>query len=260
MDLIFIGVVSFLAAGLTFFTGFGLGTILLPVFALFFPIPTAVAATAVVHLINNLFKSFLTFKQTNWKVAVNFSIPAVIAAAFGAYLLIFIDRLPVAFSYEFGSDDIEVQAVALVVGVIIVSFAFFEFLPKTRAISFSPKFIPLGGLISGFFGGLTGNQGALRSAFLLRAKLSKESFVATSAVAALLVDLTRIFVYGNASFFLLVGQSEAIVQPVLVATIGALAGATFSRRWLSKTSLRFVEILTATMMVVIGILLILGLI
>jgi uncharacterized membrane protein YfcA len=47
---------AFLASGLTFFSGFGLGTLLLPAFALFFPIEQAVALTAVVHFLNGLFK------------------------------------------------------------------------------------------------------------------------------------------------------------------------------------------------------------
>ena len=53
-------IVLYLAAlavsGLTLFSGFGLGTLLMPVFAIFFPIEIAVAMTAVVHLANNLFK------------------------------------------------------------------------------------------------------------------------------------------------------------------------------------------------------------
>ncbi len=51
--------VALLASGLTLFSGFGLGTLLLPAFALFFPVEIAVAATAIVHLINNLFKLLL---------------------------------------------------------------------------------------------------------------------------------------------------------------------------------------------------------
>jgi len=35
--------VAFIASGLTFFSGFGLGTLLLPAFALFFPAEHAVA-------------------------------------------------------------------------------------------------------------------------------------------------------------------------------------------------------------------------
>lgn len=55
MELVLIGVAAFLTSGLTLFSGFGLGTILMPVFALFFPVPLAIAATAVVHFANNIF-------------------------------------------------------------------------------------------------------------------------------------------------------------------------------------------------------------
>ena len=37
--------VALLVAGLTLFSDFGLGTLLMPAFALFFPVPVAVAAT-----------------------------------------------------------------------------------------------------------------------------------------------------------------------------------------------------------------------
>jgi uncharacterized membrane protein YfcA len=63
MVYIIICVSAFLASALTLFSGFGLGTLLLPVFSLFFPIQTAVALTAVVHLLNNLFKLALLGKH-----------------------------------------------------------------------------------------------------------------------------------------------------------------------------------------------------
>ena len=49
MELILIGLAALFTSALTLFSGFGLGTILMPVFALFFPLPLAIAATAVVR-------------------------------------------------------------------------------------------------------------------------------------------------------------------------------------------------------------------
>ena len=43
MELIIISLVAFLTAILTFFSGFGLCNILMPVFALFFPVDIAIA-------------------------------------------------------------------------------------------------------------------------------------------------------------------------------------------------------------------------
>ncbi|MFW6290263.1 MAG: hypothetical protein ACOC0R_04780 [Mariniphaga sp.] len=54
-ELIIISIAAFFTAVLTFFSGFGLGTILMPVFALFFPVDIAIALTGVVHFTNNLF-------------------------------------------------------------------------------------------------------------------------------------------------------------------------------------------------------------
>jgi len=51
MDYFVIALVAFTASLLTFFSGFGLGTLLTPAFALFFPINLAVALTAIVHFL-----------------------------------------------------------------------------------------------------------------------------------------------------------------------------------------------------------------
>lgn len=51
-----IALAASLTAGLTLYSGFGLGTLLMPVFAIFFPVEMAVVATAIVHVTNNVFK------------------------------------------------------------------------------------------------------------------------------------------------------------------------------------------------------------
>ncbi len=80
MDYALITLTSLVVSGLTLFSGFGLGTLLMPAFALFFPVPTAIAATAVVHLANNLFKLGLVGRQADWRVVARFSLPAALAA------------------------------------------------------------------------------------------------------------------------------------------------------------------------------------
>ena len=75
MEYIVICLASLAVSGLTLFSGFGLGTVLTPVMALFFPIETAVAVTAVVHFANNLFKFGLIARQADWPVVAKFSMP-----------------------------------------------------------------------------------------------------------------------------------------------------------------------------------------
>lgn len=162
MELALIGIVALLTAGVTLFSGFGLGTILMPAFALFFPVPLAIAATAVVHLANNIFKFGLMAKQADWPVVARFGVPAAMAAIVGASLLTWFDRMPVVASYTIGGSVYEITVVKAVIGVLIVVFALLELWPRFQTLAFPPRWLALGGVLSGFFGGLSGNQGALR--------------------------------------------------------------------------------------------------
>ena len=94
MEYVLICIVAFFASILTFFSGFGLGTILLPVFAFFFPIEVAIALTGIVHFFNNMFKLTLVGKNAKKKVLFYFGIPAVIAAFLGAMLLVNLTGTP----------------------------------------------------------------------------------------------------------------------------------------------------------------------
>ncbi|MBT8223460.1 MAG: sulfite exporter TauE/SafE family protein, partial [Eudoraea sp.] len=91
MEYILICIVAFLVAILTFFSGFGLGTILTPVFMLFFPVELAIALTGVVHFFNNVFKIFLVGRKADKGVLLRFGIPAVIFSFIGAWVLL---RIP----------------------------------------------------------------------------------------------------------------------------------------------------------------------
>ena len=100
-EIFVVSIVTFSAAILTFFSGFGLGTILTPVMMIFFPTEIAIAFTGLVHFSNNIFKFFLVGKNIDKKVLIRFGLPSVIAALIGSYLLVLIDSDIVIFSYYF---------------------------------------------------------------------------------------------------------------------------------------------------------------
>lgn len=260
MELVLIGFAALLAAGLTLFSGFGLGTILMPVFALFFPVPLAIAATAVVHFANNLFKLGLMAKQADWHVVLRFGIPAVAAAFAGAALLNLFDRMPVLARYTLGGSVFEIMAVKAVIGALIAVFALLELWPRFQSIAFPARWLPLGGVFSGFFGGLSGNQGALRSAFLIKAGLSKEAFVATGIISAVIVDAARLIVYGAGFMAGNLAQSQEMAAPVAVGVICAFTGSFLGMRVLQKITLRTLQIIVAAAMLFIGAGLIVGLV
>ena len=253
MEYIIICIVAFLTSILTFFSGFGLGTILLPVFALFFPIELAVALTGVVHFFNNIFKLFLVGKNASKSVLIRFGIPAILAAVIGAYILINITDIKPLCSYNLGTKIFEITTVKLVIACLLILFAVMELVPFFNKLNFNKKQLPLGGALSGFFGGLSGHQGALRSAFLINAGLSKETFIGTTVVISCLVDFSRLSVYSTRFFESGLHENIGLIS---IATLSAITGAIIGNKLLKKVTLKFIQKLIAILL--IGISLALG--
>ena len=246
--------VAFGVSILTFFAGFGLGTLLMPAFAVFLPVEVAVAATAIVHGANNVFKVALLARHAHRGVIVAFGLPAIGAAILGAWLLSQLaGEQPLAAWTILGRTAV-ITPVKLVLGLLIVVFGLLELVPALRTLRAPPGWLPLGGLLAGFFGGLSGHQGALRAAFLSRLGLSPTEFVATQSVLGLLVDASRLLVY---TVTFLTGAGEAggsdIPWPlVVVATAGALAGALVGRRLLPKVTLPRLQLFIGVLLLAVG--------
>lgn len=250
MEIFIICVVAFIVAILTFFSGFGLGTILTPVFMIFFPVNIAIGLTGVVHFFNNIFKLFLVGKKADRKVVLHFGIPAIIAAALGSWLLLNISDIVPLFTYTLFDKTMEVFAVKFIVAVLLIIFAFLDLIPYFSRLEFGKDKLPLGGFLSGFFGGLAGVQGALRSAFLIKAGLSKESFIATTVVVSTFVDITRLSVYTTR--FDKAGLTDNLTL-VICATLSAIIGAYIGNKLLKKVTLYFVKVTVAVLLILISI-------
>lgn len=259
MDYLVVCIVALFVSVLTFFSGFGLGTMLMPAFSLFFPVTIAVAATAVVHLANNVFKTGLIGKKASWPAVLRFAAPATITAMIGASILVsFEKRSPIA-EFTLWEQTYQITIVKFVIGIIIIFFALFDLIPRLRKIAFDQKYLPLGGALSGFFGGLSGNQGALRSAFLIKAGLEKEAFIATGVVSAVIVDIARLLVYGISFYSVRFAMIESNIWGlVIAATIAAFVGSFVGKRLLNKVTLRAVQILVGVLLILVGIGLVIG--
>jgi uncharacterized membrane protein YfcA len=248
--------IAFTASALTFFSGFGLGTLLLPAFAFFYPIELAVASTAVVHFLNGLFKLSLVGRFANWRVVLRFGVPAIGAAFLGAWLLIRLADIRPVTSYSIGGVEATILPAKLAVGALLLVITVIELSPRFEAVALPPQYVPLGGLLSGFFGGISGMQGALRSAFLIRVGLSKEAFIGTGVVVATLVDITRLGVYGEA----LSSQREELNCAVLSgAVLSAFAGAALGNRSLRKITLATLQRVVGVVLAIVAICLMAGL-
>jgi len=257
MDYFIICIVSLLASGLTLFSGFGLGTILLPVFALFFPVEIAITLTAIVHFLNNIFKLVLLGKHANKKVVLAFGIPAILFAFLGAYTLKHLTNLAPLFDYTLMEKTFYVEPLKVVIGLLLIFFALLDIIPKLKNLQFDSKYLPFGGVLSGYFGGLSGHQGALRSAFLIRANLTKEAFIATGVVIACIIDISRLSVYAET----IIEQKDLLNYSLIIsATIAAFFGAYFGNKLVKKVTIELLQKFVAFLLIVFSVFFIFGII
>lgn len=256
METFVICAVAFGASILTFFSGFGLGTLLTPVFMLFFPVEVSITLTGVVHFFNNLFKLILVGKNADKRVLIRFGIPAVIASFSGSLLLLQLTDLPAIFTYTFSGNSYSIYPIKLIIALLLIVFSLMDLVPAASKIRFGPEKLPIGGLLSGFFGGLSGHQGALRSAFLIKAGLTKEAFIGTGVFVSAFIDFTRIGVYSTRMHSLSAGKDSLFNSNLLIllllAIASAVAGAIIGNRLLKKVTIKFLQTFVAAGLFIIA--------
>ena len=204
-------VIVFFAAALALFSGFGLGTILTPVFILFFDIKIAIFFVAVVHLLNNLLKLILFRKHIDLTILKRFGLAAIIGSLIGAFSQVYMINIVLRY----------------LIGFVLIFLGIQEWFPAKFQFRIPKSIDPIGGFLSGFLGGLVGNQGAIRSAFLLNYEISKEAFIATGVVLACLIDLIRIPVYWFSYAHAQVANWHALVPLIVFSFLGTFVGKAF---------------------------------
>lgn len=234
MNEIWIYVVTFAASLLTLMTGFGLGTILTPVFAMLYDVKIAVFLVAIVHFLNNAFKFTLFRKSVDLSIIKRFGIVSIVGALLGSVLQMYVQS----------------SVIKICLGIVLIILGGSEFVPKNFVFRLPKKIDTIGGFASGLLGGLVGNQGAIRSAYLLNYEISKETFIATATVIALAIDATRIPVYVMSNYQTLTDLSWKLVSVAATAFLGTLVG----KRFLSSVSLSFFKKSVAGFVILMGVL------
>ena len=158
-ELIIISIASFVTSLLTFFSGFGLGTILMPVFAIFFPVELAIALTGVVHFLNNIFKLSLVGLKADKQVVMRFGIPAFIAAFAGAWLLLRMTDLRPLYEYAMGDRVFTVTPLKLVIAVFLIFFTIMEVVPFFKNAHLAQDNLVFGESSADFSGDFRGIRG-----------------------------------------------------------------------------------------------------
>lgn len=252
MELVLVGIVALAASLLTFVSGFGLGTLLMPAMALCMPIEAAVALTAIVHLLVNLLKVGLVGRAADRGVLLRFGICALLGAILGGRALTWLGAAANGQArYTFAGHTFVTTPVALGVGWVMIALAVVELTPAFARWRPAPRWQPLGGLVSGFLGGLSGHQGAVRSAFLsgMDDHLSAVSFAATAAVLACIVDVARLAMYGIDAGAWIGGRMPILASGLTAALVGTWLGA----RLIRKVTLPFVQRTVSALLILLGV-------
>jgi uncharacterized protein len=205
--LLVLGVVS---GGTAAVVGFGIGSLLTPVLLARMAPQEAVAAVALPHLLATAVRFVQHRRSVDRQVFLRFGLASAAGSLAGAWLQ---GRLASPLLTA------ALGALLLATGVVNATRGVRAFRPP-RAVA-----VVLG-VLSGFFGGLAGNQGGLRAAGLGAFDLAPRAFLATSTAVALIVDLARTPVY-------LLRGAGALVQlapAIAVAAVGCLVGTVFGER------------------------------
>ena len=213
-ELLLVAIGSFLAAALTVPAGFGLSTILTPLVLLLMGPHEAVAVVAVVHGAHNAGKFAALRESVDFEAFRRYGVWLVLGAILGAAL----------------QNEVPQKPLLALIGAFLVSLPLLSMSEGWPGYRIPEANDSLGGFGSGFMGGLTGHQGALRAMFLTRRLPDKMTYAATASVLALCVDLSRVPVY----LLFRYDEMSQHAALTLVLVISALIGVRVGKTWLER--------------------------
>lgn len=164
--------------------GFGSSVFFVPFAAYFLDFYSILGITAVFHVSSNVSKILIFKKGFDKKLVIKMGIPAVLFVILGAYLSQFIKSVALE----------GIMAVFLMMTSIVFLYKKNLILPANDINTIG------GGVLSGLIAGLIGTGGSIRGIVLTAFHLSTESFIATSAIIDLGIDLSRSLVYIHNGF------------------------------------------------------------
>jgi len=230
--LAFIFATAVLAASIAALAGFGIGSLLTPAFGIVVDTRVAVAAVSVPHAIGTLVRFWALRRHVDRSVLCRFGIASAVGGLGGALL----------------HSAADLPWLTVTFGALLLFVAATELSGLSRRMRFAGAVAWVAGVGSGFFGGLVGNQGGIRSAALLGFDLDKRAFIATATAVGLIVDAARVPVY-------VAGQSHDLARlwaAIAVAAVGVVVGTLFGGRVLTRLPDRLFRFALAVLVGLLG--------
>jgi len=227
-----LGAVSILAGAIASVSGFGIGSVLTPVLMLSMPAAHAVAIASIPHVIATAIRCLTLRHDVDTVTFRQFGIASGIGGLAGAAL----------------QARLASPILTSVLAALLIMSGLSELLRRRVPLPPTPTWRLLGGALSGFFGGLVGNQGGIRAAALLGFQLPPSRMVATATATALIVDAARMPIYLGIEHAAIVQATRVWVVASIGAILGTVIGVPLLRRIPEATYRRLV----GALLVVLG--------
>jgi uncharacterized membrane protein YfcA len=169
-----------LAATVSGAAGFGGALLLLPVLVYVVGAKAAVPVLTLAQLLGNLSRAGFGWKDIRWRPALVFSTGAVPASVVGSRLFVVLPP----------------GMVQGLIGVFLLGVVALRHTPLGRR-RMPEKWLVPAGVVVGFLSAIAGSAGPLGAVVFLNLQLPAHAYVATEAVTAVLMHLTKIIVYGR---------------------------------------------------------------
>lgn len=169
---------SFIAAAVSGAAGFGGALMLLPLLTSTLGAAMAVPVLTIAQLIGNLSRAIWGFNQIRWRPVAVFILGAVPMSAIGA------------FSFARMPKEIVTRGIGffIVLFAILIYFKILDFKPGAKTMLF-------GGMAVGLVSGLVGSAGPVGAALFLSLNLPPVSYIASEAVTAAAMHISKTIVY-----------------------------------------------------------------
>jgi uncharacterized membrane protein YfcA len=174
-----VGVAAIVAGGVAALSGFGIGSLLTPLLIVSMPTSHAVAILAIPHALATGIRWLRLRSDVHRPTFREFGIASAAGGLTGAAL----------------QSQLASPVLTIVLASLLIMAGTAELVERRLPLPETPFWRLLGGILSGLFGGLVGNQGGIRAAALLGFHLRPRQLVATATASALLVDAARLPIY-----------------------------------------------------------------
>ena len=213
-------------------TGFGIGSILTPLIATRTGTRLAVAAVSIPHFAATLLRFWRFRAFVDRRILLKFGLASAAGGLTGALL------------HGYAGN----RTLALVFGGLLIFVGLSELSGLATRMRFSGPVAWIAGIISGFLGGLVGNQGGIRSAALLGFDVDRRAFVATATAIGVIVDAVRMPAYFSTQW----RELTTIWPWILIATIGTLIGTLAGEKILKGIPEKVFRRLVAALLILLG--------